>query len=127
MYTDVHHLAVAVNNLKEAVEDYEKLGFKAERVGRETSGGSRQALLYFGDSGSYIELLEPMSPDIPLARTIQRRGEGIHLVALEVDDVKKAVAEMKARGVQLIVDNNAGTLVHPKSTHGVLYRLVERK
>ena len=126
MYTDVHHLVVAVNNLKEAVEDYEKLGFKAEHVGRETAFGNRQALLYFGDGGGYIELVEPMSTDIPTARTIQRRGEGIHMVGLEVDDVKKAVAEMKARGVQLI-EGAGGPYIHPKNTHGILCQLVERK
>ncbi len=126
MYTDVHHLVVAVNNLKEAVADYEKLGFKAEHVGRETPFGNRQALLYFGDNGGYIELVEPMSTDIPTARTLQRRGEGIHLVALEVEDVKKAVAEMKARGVQLM-EGPGGPFIHPKNTHGILCQLVERK
>ncbi len=126
MYTDVHHLVIVVNSLRQAVVDYEKLGFKAEHVGRETAFGNRQALLYVGDGGGYIELVEPMSADIPTARTLARRGEGIHLVALEVDDVKKAVAEMKARGVQLI-EGEGGPFIHPKETHGILCQLVERK
>ncbi len=95
-------------------------------MGRETAFGNRQALLYFEESGSYIELVEPMSPDIPTARTIQSRGEGIHLVALEAVDVKKAVDEMKSRGVQLI-EGAGGPFIHPKNTHGILCQLVERK
>ncbi len=126
MFKGIDHLVIAVNDLQKAVDDYQKMGFKAEHVGRVTPFGNRQALLYMGDRSNYIELVEPMSTDSPVARTLQRRGEGIHLIALAVEDVTQATAEMKSKGMQLM-EGAGGPYLHPRDSHGILYQLVERK
>ncbi|MCS7207501.1 MAG: VOC family protein [Dehalococcoidia bacterium] len=129
MFKWIDHIVVAVNNLEQAVQDYEKrLGLKPTgEVGKAHPHlGLRNAYFYLGTSGRFIELAEPLGPDTPLGRTLQRRGEGIHLVALAVEDLAQARDALKSRGVQLI---EAGGLVfiHPKDTHGILFQLVERK
>jgi methylmalonyl-CoA epimerase len=122
----VDHLVIAVNNLEEAVKDYEtKLGLKAENVGREQPNlGLRNAILPLDESGRFIELAEPLGPDTPVGRSLARRGEGLHLAAVAVDDVQEAAAELKKRGVQLI--EAGGVFIHPRETHGILIQLVAR-
>lgn len=127
MFKWVDHLVIAVNNLEEAVKDYEaKLGLKAQEVGREHPNlGLRNAIFPLGESGRFIELAEPLGPDTPVGRTLQRRGEGLHLAALAVDDLAQATAALKQRGVQVI--EAGGVFIHPRETHGLLIQLVERK
>lgn len=128
MFNRIDHMVIAVSNLEQAVKDYEaKLGLKARDVGKvHTDLGIRNAILPLGQGGQFIELAEPLGPETPLGRTLQRRGEGIHLAAVAVDDLKKAVAELKGRGVQ-VIEGGRAAFVHPKDTHGVLFELVERK
>jgi methylmalonyl-CoA/ethylmalonyl-CoA epimerase len=123
----VDHLVIAVNNLEQAVQTYEtKLGLKAENVGREQPQlGLRNAILPLDENGRFIELAEPLGPDTPVGRSLQRRGEGLHLAAIAVEDLAEATAELKRRGVQLI--EAGGVFIHPRETHGILFQLVERK
>ena len=127
MFKWVDHLVIAVNDLEEAVKSYEtKLGLKAENVGREQPQlGLRNAILPLAENGRFIELAEPLGPDTPVGRSLQRRGEGLHLAAIAVDDLEQATAELKSRGVQLI--EAGGVFIHPRETHGILFQLVERK
>jgi methylmalonyl-CoA/ethylmalonyl-CoA epimerase len=88
---------------------------------------------FFPVGDSEIELLESMSPDGPIAKYIEKNGEGIQHVALRVDDLEAALAELKSRGVRLIDEKpryGAGgakiAFVHPKSTGGILLELSER-
>ena len=92
----------------------------------------RTAFLPVG--GTEIELLEPTSADSSVARFIEKHGEGLHHIAIRVDDIEAALAEMKAKGIQLIDETPrigaSGAriaFVHPKATHGVLLELCERK
>lgn len=129
MFKWIDHIVVAVSNLEQAVQDYQKrLGLKPTgEVGKaHPELGLRNAYFYLGNSGRFIELAEPLGPDTPLGRTLQRRGEGVHLVALAVDDLAKAKEELKRRGVQTI-ETTGMLFIHPKETHGVLLQLVERK
>ena len=127
MFTGVDHIVIAVNDLEQAATDYEtKLGIKAHDVGREVQVmGLRNAILPLGDSGVYIELAQPLRPDTPVGRTIERRGEGIHSIAMRVDDLQQTVAQLKEKGVQLIGEGSA-TVVHPRETHGIILQMVER-
>jgi len=89
--------------------------------------------VFVGVGDASIELLEPTAPDSALARSIERRGEGLHHITLAVDDLTAALAQLKARGVRLVDDTPRpgahGTrvaFVHPSSTGGVLLELKER-
>ncbi|MNL40216.1 hypothetical protein D3C87_1625500 [compost metagenome] len=91
----------------------------------------RTAIFEVGESR--LELLEPTSPDSPVAKFLEKRGEGLHHVALGVADVASALSHLKAKGYRLIDEaprKGAGgaliAFVHPKSTHGVLLELCER-
>ncbi len=128
MFKGIDHMVIAVNDLEQAVKDYEsKLGLKVTEGGGERPDlGLRNAYLPLGDGGGFIELAQPLGPDTPLGRTIARKGEGIHLLAMAVDDTKQAVAQLKENGAQVI---EAGSMVfiHPRDAHGIMFQLVERK
>lgn len=128
MYKWIDHIVVRVKDLQQGLADYEaKLGLKASKGPEERPDlGMRRAVLPLGDSGRFIELAEPLDEDGAIARSLARHGEGLHLVALAVDDLAAATAEMKANGARLI---EAGSMVfvHPGDSHGVLYQLIERR
>ncbi len=127
MHKGIDHIVVRVEDLDRSLEDYEgKLGMKAREAPVEQPElGLRRAILPLGDSGRFIELAEPLGEGA-IARALEKHGEGLHLVALAVDDLAAATAEMKANGARVI---EAGHMVfiHPSDGHGVLYQLVERK
>jgi catechol 2,3-dioxygenase-like lactoylglutathione lyase family enzyme len=85
-----------------------------------------RAILPLGDDGRFIELAEPLGEGGAIGGALERYGEGVHLVALAVDDLAEATAEMKANGAKVI---EAGTqvFIHPKDGHGVMYQLIERE
>jgi methylmalonyl-CoA/ethylmalonyl-CoA epimerase len=127
----VDHIGIAVSDLERALEPYlEGLGLQvAHREVVETQG-VRVAMLPVGETN--IELLEPTSGDSPIARFIERKGPGIHHIALAVDDIDAALARMHEAGVRMIDDEprpGAGStrvaFVHPKAMGGVLVELVE--
>ncbi len=128
MFKWVDHVVIAVNDLKSAVDDYEtRLGLKAEVTDRVVPElGLRQAILPLGEGGRFIELVEALGPETPVGRSLARRGEGIHLIAIAVDDREKAATELKANGAR-IIEAPGGPYIHPSESHGVLIQLVERK
>ena len=90
MIKRVDHTAIAVKNLEEAVELYSKLfGVKASHIETIPDQGVRAALIPIGDTE--IELLEPIDPQSGVAKFLERRGEGVHHISLEVDDVDRTV------------------------------------
>ncbi|MFZ0965484.1 MAG: methylmalonyl-CoA epimerase [Candidatus Bathyarchaeia archaeon] len=133
MFVGVDHVGVAVKNLDEAIALYrDVLGFRLEDVHILTERKVRVAFLSTGGETN-IELLEPIGGDSPVAKFLESRGEGIHHVAVKVNDIEAVLAELKRKGVTLIDDKpRAGAegakiaFVHPKSTKGVLLELVER-
>jgi len=129
--TEIDHVAIAVNELGPAI-DYYRDTFGAEVAHREVvdSDGVEEALLRVADS--YIQLLTPTRPDSPVAKYLERRGEGIHHVAYRVDSCAEALERVKAQGHRLIDEaprpGSRGTTVaflHPKTAHGTLIELVE--
>src|SRR5215472_6540826 len=128
--TQIDHLGIAVKSLAEAKQFYEKLGLEVMPEETVEAEKVRVAMVPVGESR--IELLEPTSPDSTIARFLEKRGEGLHHVALYVTDLVETVERLKAEGVRLISDEvkiGAGghmyVFVHPSSAGGVLLELVE--
>jgi methylmalonyl-CoA/ethylmalonyl-CoA epimerase len=124
------HIGIAVKNLDEAVDLYKKLGFELKEIEEVAEQKVRVAMLPVGESK--IELLEATSDDSAVAKFIEKRGEGVHHIAVNVEDIEKALENAKANGLVLIDEKpriGAGgkkvAFVHPKSTKGVLLEFVE--
>lgn len=130
MMFDIDHLGVAVKSLAAARTFYENLGLDV--VGEETVEGEQVHLAMVPVGESRIELLEATSPESPIARFIAKRGEGLHHIALRVNDLTATVERLKKKGTRLISEDikvGAGghlyVFVHPSSTGGVLLELCE--
>src|SRR5580693_6248606 len=128
--SQIDHLGIAVKSLAEARKFYEKLGLQA--MPEETVEGEQVKLAMIPVGESRIELLEPTSPDSAIAKFLDKRGEGLHHIALNVEDLSGTVERLKASGTRLISDEikiGAGghlyVFVHPSSAGGVLLELVE--
>ena len=124
----IDHVVVRVRDLDQSLKDYEtKLGLKPSKGPEDQpSMGIRRAVLPLGGEGRFLELAEPLGKDSAVGRSLAKLGEGVHIVALAVDDLEAARSEMKARGTRLI-EAGGQLFVHPSDTHGVLYQLIERK
>ena len=129
----VDHIGIAVKELAVAKKFYtDILGIPA--VGEEVVEDQKVRVCFIPCGDSEIELLESTSPDGPVAKHIERSGEGIQHIALKVDNIQNALADLKAKGVRLIDESpryGAGgasiAFVHPKVTGGILLELTERK
>ncbi|MFA5862971.1 MAG: methylmalonyl-CoA epimerase [Candidatus Thermoplasmatota archaeon] len=129
----IDHLGIAVADITEARKVYEDLlGLKLTREEVVTEQGVRT--YFYPLAGVKLELLESISPDGPIARHIEKRGAGLQHLAVEVDDIQVAIAELKRKGVRMLdekprkgVEGSSIAFVHPKDTHGVLLELVELK
>jgi methylmalonyl-CoA epimerase len=128
--TQIDHLGIAVKSLAEAKKFYERLGLETMPEETVEAEKVRVAMVPLGESR--IELLEPTSPDSTIAKFLEKRGPGLHHVALQVTNIVERVEELKAAGTRLINDGvriGAGghmyVFVHPASTGGVLLELVE--
>ncbi len=130
MIKKVHHVGIAVKDLKESVALFERLlGLKAH-VEDAPCQKVTEAIFRFG-GGIEIDLVEPNGPDSAVAKFLEKRGEGLHHIAFEVDDIDKDLQSMEEKGIQLIDkqgrDGVAGKIgfLHPKSVNGVLVELVQ--
>jgi len=128
----IDHIGIAVKNLAQGAALYELLGMKSAGVEEVAEQKVKVAFYPLGDTE--IELLESTSPDGPIARYLEKNGEGIQHLALRVDNIEAALAELKAKGVRLIDEKpryGAGgakiAFVHPKSTGGILLELSQRE
>ena len=127
MLERIDHLGIAVRSLEDSIPYYEKaLGLKCERIEEVVSQKVRTA--FFSVGPTHLELLEPTSPDSPIAKFLEKNPHGgVHHVAFATDDIGNQLERAKQAGCQLINDKPfegaEGKLVaflHPKSTHGVL-------
>uniref|UniRef100_UPI00404AABB5 methylmalonyl-CoA epimerase n=1 Tax=Flavobacterium sp. TaxID=239 RepID=UPI00404AABB5 len=127
----IEHLGIAVKNLEESNLLFEKLlgvaSYKEEFV---ESEGVKTS--FFKNGPNKIELLEATSPDSPIAKFIEKKGEGIHHVAFEVDDIEKEIKRLQKEGFVVLnekpkkgADNKLVAFLHPKSTNGVLIELCQ--
>ncbi|MET3289607.1 UNVERIFIED_CONTAM: methylmalonyl-CoA/ethylmalonyl-CoA epimerase [Brevibacillus sp. OAP136] len=127
----IAHIGIAVNSIEATLPFYtQHLGLQL--VGMEVVASEQVRVAFLAIGESRFELLEPTSEESPIAKFIAKRGEGIHHIALDVDDVAERLAKLKADGVALLNDQpKAGAhgaqigFLHPKAAQGVLYELCQ--
>ena len=127
----IDHIGIAVKSIAEAIKVYEDaIGLKVTGYDQVDDQGVRVAMLDIGESR--IELLEPTGPESPVEKFMTKRGEGIHHIAVAVDDIEKTLDQLRAAGVRLVdnaprrgAHNTRTAFIHPSSTHGVLLELVQ--
>jgi methylmalonyl-CoA epimerase len=126
----IDHLGIAVRSLDSALEFYEKqLGFAAAR--RETVVNEKVNVAMLPAGGPRIELLEATGPESVIARFIEKHGEGLHHMAIQVPDLRATVERLKSHGARVLNDPRPGAgghlyvFVHPASTGGVLLELIQ--
>ena len=132
MLGKIEHIALAVADLDAALDLYSSIwGLEVESRERVEDQGVEEAMLPLGES--YLQLLAPTGPDTTVGKFIDKRGEGLHHIAYEVDDLPGALAELKSKGVPLIDEaprvggrGHMVAFVHPKGNHGLLVELIQK-
>lgn len=127
----IEHVGIAVKSLEEAIPFWEeKLGLKCYKIEEVKEQKVKTAFFQIGQSK--IELLESTDPDGPIGKFIEKKGEGIHHLAIAVKDIQQNLTELASKDVQLIdttprkgAEGLDIAFLHPKSTHGVLLELCE--
>jgi len=131
MHFKLEHIGIAVKKIKDSEELFKKLfevsPYKSERVESE-----KVSTTFFKTGESKIELLEATDNESPIARFIEKKGEGIHHIAFEVEDIRKEMKRLENEGFTLLssepkkgADNKLVCFLHPKSTNGVLIELCQ--
>ena len=131
MIKQIDHIGIAVKSLEATVPYYEKaLGFTCEHI--EVVEEQMVKVAFFNVNGVHIELLEPTSPESPIAKFIESKGEGIHHVAFASDNILAELAHISSEGVRLINEtpkigahNKQIAFLHPKSSFGVLTEICQ--
>ena len=128
MYRKIDHIGIAVRSIEDALRVYGLLGFQGDQVEEVAAQKTRVAMLPIG--ASRLELLESTEPDSPIARFLARRGEGMHHICFQVDDIGAELRRLRAAGVRLIdevprsgADQCLVAFIHPSATGGVLVEL----
>ncbi len=127
----IDHIAVAVSSMQDALKTFDELyGLSPDHTEQIASDKITEAMLPLGDT--YLQLLEPTDETSTVAKFIEKRGEGLHHVAIRVDDIDATLAHLKRRGANLLDEEpriggggHRVAFVHPKTTHGILIELVE--
>ena len=131
MTEKIDHIGIAVNSLDKSIALYrDQLGMEFEGSEEVTEQKVRVAFLKVGESR--IELLEPTAADSPVAKFLEKNGEGVHHLAYQVADIEAALAELKQKGVRLIDEtprrgahNSLIAFIHPKASGGVLTEICQ--
>jgi methylmalonyl-CoA epimerase len=127
----IDHIGIVVSNIDEALRVYQQaLGLDVAEIQERPDLAATIAFLPLGESE--IELVQPVSSDSDAAKFLQKRGEGIHHICLEVDDIEESLADLGAKGLELIDEvprigpkGERFAFIHPKSAHGVLIELYQ--
>ncbi len=127
----IEHIGIAVKDLETSNMVFEKLfGAPAYKMEEVASEGVKTS--FFMNGPNKIELLEATNPDSPIAKFIEKKGEGIHHIAFDVEDIVSEIARLKTEGFQILnetpkkgADNKLVAFLHPKSTNGVLIELCQ--
>lgn len=133
MIKKVDHIGIAVRSLDEALPFYTEI-LQLPLLGIEEVDSEKVRVAFLKAGETKLELLEPTSAESPIAKHIEKRGEGIHHIALGTDSIQERINEIKEKGIRMIQDvpkaGAGGAMVafmHPKSTGSVLYELCEKK
>ena len=121
--TETDHVVIAVADIDAGIRNWrDGLGLKLSHTAELPDAGIRQAFFLLED-GSFIELIAPTTDSSPIAGILAKRGEGVHVLALTVDDMDSTIQELQERGVTLIGLGTAQVFVHPESANGVMIQL----
>ncbi len=132
MYTKVNHIGIAVKDIEKSLEIYrDLLGLELE--GKQEVEAQNVITAFFPVGETHIELVQPTEGNVGVAKFLEKRGEGIHHICFEVDDIEAALRDLKTRGARLIdeepreIENGKKKVafLHPKSTGGVLFELYQ--
>jgi len=129
MFKKIDHIGIAVPELQKALDFYQAaLGLHLHEIEEVPEQKVRVAMFPVGETN--LEFLEPTAPDSPIAKSIEKKGPGIHHIAILVEDIDRVLADLKAKGVRLVNETpvpGAGgkriAFVHPASTGGILLEL----
>lgn len=131
MFNGVDHVVIAVKDLDAAVGRYETIyGTGVSDRSEAPAAGMAMAFFRFGDS--YIELVSATGEQGPIAKRLAEQGEGVHLVAMKVDDIDATLARLRDAGIRLVGDPGPGNpvkgqvFIHPSVTGGVLTQIIQR-
>lgn len=133
LFTAIDHVGIAVPDLDEAIAFYtEKYGMTVAHEETNEEQGVREAMVAVGDTGSFIQLLAPLSPDSTIGKFLDRSGPGLQQLAYRVEDIDQVCDVLRERGLRLLYDvpkrgtsNSRVNFIHPKDAGGVLVELVE--
>ena len=132
MIKKLSHVGIAVANFDSSVALFSKL-FKVDNVPTEEVAGQKVKVAFFNVGGASVEVTAATSADSPIAKFLEKRGEGAHHLSFEVDDIKAELKRLKSEGFQLIDEvprKGAGgywiAFLHPKSTNGVLVEISQK-
>jgi methylmalonyl-CoA epimerase len=132
MIKNIDHSGIVVKNTENTFGLFHSLfGFEVLESLVVSEQGFKSTLI--SKEMTIIELIEPITSDGPIARFLEKRGEGLHHISLQVDDVEQAISSLRAKGVQLIGEEpeqvtktTKSIFIHPRSTSGILFELVQR-
>ena len=131
MIKKVNHVGIVVKSLDEALDLYVKtFGFESSEIMTREEMGIRSAMISLGEVT--FEIMEPIDDQSGIHAFLQKRGEGLHHVSLEVDDMTKERSSLESKGIHFLetearyVDNSYVSFIHPKFTKGVLFELVQQ-
>ena len=131
MIKKIDHIAIVVRSIEEALQAYqEAMGLELTDVKEISEDAVRVAFLPVGESE--IELVEPLNTNSGVAKFLEKQGEGLHHICLEVEDMEAALQDLAAKGIRLIDEqprqgaHGRVAFLHPKSAHGVLIELIEK-
>jgi methylmalonyl-CoA/ethylmalonyl-CoA epimerase len=133
MFSRIDHVGVACRSLDSSVAFYESaFGLTVVSVETNAEQGVREAMMSVGPSGSYVQLLEPLTDDSPVGKFLARRGEGIHHIGYGVDDIESAIRAVRSTEIRLLDERPrhgsmgaAIAFLHPSDVGGVLTELVQ--
>lgn len=129
----IDHIGIATERLEDAAALWQDaLGLQLDSTEEVATQGVRVAMFSLGES--HIELLEPLTSNSPVGKFLEKRGPGIHHIAVQVDDIREALASLKAKGLRLIDEvprvgagNCLVAFIHPAAANGVLLELVQHQ
>ncbi len=125
-FKGVHHVVVRVKDFDAGLETWrDKFGLTLDRTAESEALGIKQAFFEL-DNGGFIEVVAPTNDESAVGRAVESRGEGLHTIAMEVDDIEATVKHLQDSGVQLIGVGSPQVFIHPKSANGLLVQLTPK-
>lgn len=132
MLKKIDHIGIAVSSLNDSIPVFERMGLKLE--GTEEVVDQKLNVAFFSIGGVHIELLEPTSPESPIAGFLEKKGQGIHHIAFESDQIESEMASLKSEGFEFIdkqprngAHNTRIAFLHPKSSARVLTEICQHR